>query len=452
MGRNSQQRRARKHREEQQQKVRSAPSSGRGGRTTTADLIELACESAYGPMADKAMLAMAMTHIHRLHNSPDPPDRLAPEIERRLRQMLDLVFEDGWQPADVVHAVKRQFTVRAAKLARALIADHSRRFDAPTRAPHPWLAQLSDLGTYRPTQRQIIGGHGDVLATWARAENLHPEDMLDGAIQVLALLRRATRQTLLIDPPSKWGATNIGTDRPTATTSGEVDAKALKVIRALLAKAEATSFEAEAEAFTTKAQELMTRHSIDAAVLAAAAAGSNTRRGVEARRVHIDNPYADEKVHLLGGIADVNGARCVWVSQPGFATIVGFPVDLQLTDLLFTSLLVQATHASAEATRHDARLRNASFRRAFLIAFADRVAERLRATRQHVTHKAEREYGSSLVPILAEREAAVDATYEDMFPGATPMRARRLNSAGWYAGTAAADKADIGVGEAITSG
>ncbi len=102
-----------------------------------ADLIELACESAYGPMADKATLAMAMTHIHRLHDSPDSPDRPAGEIERQMGRMLDLVFENGWQPADVVHAVKRQFTVRAAKLARALIAEHSRRFDAPTRAPTP---------------------------------------------------------------------------------------------------------------------------------------------------------------------------------------------------------------------------------------------------------------------------------------------------------------------------
>ena len=48
-------------------------------------------------------------------------------------------------------------------------------------------------------------------------------------------------------------------------------------IRQLLAKAESTTFEAEALAFTAKAQELMTRHAIDAALVHDTAAGPPRR-------------------------------------------------------------------------------------------------------------------------------------------------------------------------------
>ena len=43
----------------------------------------------------------------------------------------------------------------------------------------------------------------------------------------------------------------------------------LHKVRALLAKAEATPFDAEAEAFTSKAQELIARYRIDDALLSA---------------------------------------------------------------------------------------------------------------------------------------------------------------------------------------
>ena len=237
---------------------------------------------------------------------------------------------------------------------------------------------------------------------------------------------------------------------PTPRCTEGIDAKALKLIRALLAKAEATTFEAEADAFTAKAQEMMTRYSIDSAVLASAAAGSRTAAGVESRRVHIDNPYAQEKAGFLSAIGTVNGVRSIWLPNAGFCTMMGFPVDLALTDLLFTSLLVQATRASAAATATDRRLSTPSFRRAFLIAFADRIAERLEAARRHVAAEAAHEYGESLLPVLASRQAAVEAAYAEAFPNATVMRSRRLNSAGWYAGRAAADAADIGAGAAIS--
>lgn len=391
-----------------------------------------------------------MAMLHKLESDTDPLYRPSTRVAQVLRQLTESVLNGGWQPADLVHVVKREWTLRASRLTIAFIADHSRRFDAPTRAPQDWLGQLQDLGVVDSDRSAVVGGRGDLIAAWARSERQHPEEALTVAVQFLAQLRQLRRMPIVLTPPEKWGATNRGV-MPTARSTEGIDAKALKLIRALLAKAEATTFDAEAEAFTAKAQEMMTRHSIDAAVVASAAGGS-TAAGVESRRVHIDNPYAEEKAGFLSAIADVNGVRSIWIPDAGLCTVVGFPVDLQLTDLLFTSLLVQATRASAAATAADRQLSTPSFRRAFLISFAHRIAERLEAARSHVAAAAAAEYGDSLLPVLASREAAVEAAYAEAFPNTTMMKSRSYNSAGWHAGRSAADAADIGAGAPITAG
>jgi len=407
--------------------------------------------AAFGAGANKPLFTDVMAMLHKLETEEDPLDRPSAHVARLLRQVTEYVLDGGWQPADLVHVVKREWTLRASRLTVAYIADHARRFDAPKRAPHPWLSQLQDLGVLDADRTTVIGGHGDLIAGWARTERQHPEEALTVAVQYLAQLRQLPRLPMALTPPAQWGATNRGV-MPTPRSTEGIDAKALKLIRALLAKAEATTFDAEAEAFTAKAQEMMTRHSIDAAVLASAAAGSRLAAGVESRRVHIDNPYAEEKASFLAAIADVNGVRSIWVPHAGLCTVMGFPVDLQLTDLLFTSLLVQATRAAAAATASNRQLSTPSFRRAFLIAFAHRIAERLEAARSHVAAEAALEYGESLLPVLASREAAVEAAYTEAFPNATTMRSRSLNAAGWHAGRRAADAADIGAGASITRG
>ena len=90
------------------------------------------------------------------------------------------------------------------------LANHSRRHEAVSRAPHVWLAQLEDMGVYDPAAHVVRGGTGDVLANWARSERLHPEEALTTAVQILAHLRSASRVSVLIDPPNAWGATNVG--------------------------------------------------------------------------------------------------------------------------------------------------------------------------------------------------------------------------------------------------
>lgn len=374
------------------------------------------------------------------------------DLNTTLLDLVDRLLEAGWYPADLVHATKRQFNQRTSRLVVACLAVHARRRQAVERAPQEWLDQLHELGVFHRSRSTITGGAADPVPTWARLEKLHPEEATPTALEVARFLATLGRLPLLGPPPSQWPASNKGATAPTLL-AGEVDPKMLTRVRALLAKAESTDFEEEADSFTAKAQELMTRHSIDAAMLSASTlVDGGLRRGVIIRRVHIDDPYADEKSMLLGAIADVNSVKCVWSPQAGFTTLVGFPVDVQLADLLFTSLLVQATHAAAEATAHDRRLRSPAFKRAFLVAFADRVAERLEQTRQHVRADAQQQYGDSLLPVLSSRAAAVQEVFDEAFPNVVHGKARSYDARGWYAGRAAGDRADIGAGAAIGSG
>ncbi len=220
-------------------------------------------------------------------------------------------------------------------------------------------------------------------------------------------------------------------------------------IRALLAKAEATGFPEEAEALTTKAQELMARHSIDEALLAARTHGAD---GPGARRIGVDAPYEDAKAVLLDAVASANRCRAVWDGDLGFTTVVGFEADLEAVELLFTSLLVQGTAAMTEAEagqRAGGRKRTKTFRQSFLMAYAQRLGSRLAADTARVTAEADTgaagDAPGGLLPVLAARDVAVTETAERMFPRTTTSRVRGVSDAeGWTHGTAAADRARTG--------
>lgn len=382
-------------------------------------------------------------------DAPNRGARPSDVFQQLLRRRVASLYEHGWQPLDVAHMVKCRTNAKCHRLIVGVIASEARAAEAGQRAPLPWLAQLELLGAFDPATGRIVGGHERTVGDWARSLRLDPADWMPLALQVVAALATAAPLSPLGEPPSAWSATNRGRLSP-PRQSGDVDVRALKIIRGLLAKAEDTEFDAEAEAFTAKAQELMTKHSIDAAVLAAAhLPGDAPAPGVEVRRVHLDSPYADEKATFLSIIAEVNGVRSVWAPHVGSATITGFPVDLQLTDVLFTSLLVQATRASGHATGRDPAMRTPSFRRAFMVSFANRIGERLREAQRHVHDQAGSQYGAALAPILLGRAAAVEEAVQRMFPNVSMSRRRSYNADGWYAGRAAADRAKLRHGEAI---
>lgn len=224
-------------------------------------------------------------------------------------------------------------------------------------------------------------------------------------------------------------------------------------VRALLAKAESTTFEAEAEALTAKAQELIAKHNIDQRLVEARSGDHRPREVPGLRNVPIADPYSGAKAMLLTQIAMANGAQAVWVKPEGYCAVVGFDDDTEAVDLLFTSLLVQATAvmlaAGAQRDRYG-RSRTRSFRHSFLVSFASRIGERLQETTQSVVDEAIAEYGSDLLPVLASREEAVDLRVKKVFPQIRRQGTRASNSAGWTAGRIAADNAKLHGGKPIS--
>ena len=212
-------------------------------------------------------------------------------------------------------------------------------------------------------------------------------------------------------------------------------------VQALLRKAESTSFPAEAEALTAKAQDLLTRYALDAALVESVDGG----RSPAVRRVAVTGAYGSGRAMLLGAVAHANRCVAVWDAAASTAMVVGFAIDLDATELLWGSLQHQgesAVVAAGPQRDQSGRSRTRSWRAAFWVAFAQRIGQRLeeinRATTVEMSGAAD-----DLAPVLASRQRDVDAAVRQHFPRLTRRRAQVSNGDGWAAGRTAADRADL---------
>ncbi|HEX3900573.1 MAG TPA: DUF2786 domain-containing protein [Mycobacteriales bacterium] len=217
-----------------------------------------------------------------------------------------------------------------------------------------------------------------------------------------------------------------------------VDDAVLARIRKLLAMAEHPGTPpAEAEAAATAAERLIVKHAIDEALLAAR---SDVRTKPEVRTIAIDSPYASAKVVLLSAVARAHGVRVITHSgESAKATMVGFDSDLQLVDLLFTSLLLQA---ATSLRRQPASGR--AFRRAFLIGFAAEVGERLQQARSDAVAESG---GASTALALRNREDEVATVLRERFPRLSTSRISISDRGGLMAGRRSGATANLATGD-----
>jgi hypothetical protein len=217
----------------------------------------------------------------------------------------------------------------------------------------------------------------------------------------------------------------------------------LRRIQALLAKAESTEFPDEAEALLAKAQELMSRHAIDDAMLRSAR--SSAQSGIETTKIAVPAPYAGPRASLLNAVARANCCRVVIGREPNggrMCTLVGYGSDVDHTTTLFTALSLQATRAMLRSAPDGDGVR--SFRHAFLIGFASRIGERLRRATAEAVGDAERAMGPSVAVALRDRSTAVDAAFADQFPWLRKIRPNISSWSGLRSGRSAADAAALG--------
>ncbi|MBA2945034.1 DUF2786 domain-containing protein [Streptomyces himalayensis] len=336
------------------------------------------------------------------------------ELALRGEELVAGAWRRGWQPADVVRIVRRELDETHVRLVSALILAEARRQPKGQNRDGRWEAQLAQLE--------------EPGAEAART------DRFSYATAVLELYR------LLLRLPGIEPLDAAPDPRGRAHRSQSAASRMLTRIRALLAKAEATGYPEEAEALTAKAQELMARHSIDEALLAARA---EDKDAPGACRIGVDPPYETAKAVLLDAVATANRCRAVWNEPLGFSTVVGFAPDLESVELLYTSLLVQGTSAMARAEaaqRTGGRKRTKTFRQSFLAAYAHRIGDRLSAAADSQVASPE----GDLLPVLAARDVAVADRLEQMFPRTVTTRLRGVrDAAGWAEGAGAADRAQV---------
>ena len=240
----------------------------------------------------------------------------------------------------------------------------------------------------------------------------------------------------------------------------EASNRLLDRVRKLLAKAEDESVTPpEAQALTAKAAELMAKYGIDRALLAADRPETDQP---SSRMLDIDNPWARVKAHLLCGLGSALRCQCILLTtaRPGTRIhIFGYASDIERTDVLYTSVLIQMWHGLAGAQVPAWSGSSRAWRRSWMLGFATAVVSRVRAAE----HQAAREAtspgpdGSRTAIVLHDRSELIRREAERAYPLTRTARVT-YSGTGYRDGYAEGQRADIGAsrlarprGRALTS-
>jgi hypothetical protein len=257
----------------------------------------------------------------------------------------------------------------------------------------------------------------------------------------------------------------------------DLQSKYAEKIAALLRKAESTTPE-EAEALTSKAQELMSRYAIEAGMLDSKRDPNKQEKIVE-ERIKYRGIHKDALRRIGGVISNVNGCRNLYSYQRGDGArggrsavlyVIGFESDVERVIALDASMQIQAMIAMKKWEREEDESlfyldRGARFRarREFLWGFASGLGDRLRlaaevAKKDVVEEQAvvldqdEAEVRESVALIVRTREERiqdwVDQTYGDLRPGRSRSYATS-GTAARSAGRKAGRRADTGSAGAL---
>ncbi len=369
--------------------------------------------------------ARAEDSAHRLAPGFDLPGELAQGADLAAQQLIGRACRAGWLPEDLRQAASRRVDEFAVSYVLDTLAAYAGHFAAGTVHPE-WREQLDETGALR--WWTDAGPH---LAQWAAKHLFTPAEAVTAAIEALGLLTALPPVTVILPPPG------TATRQPPASHHA-VDEKKLGRVRALLAKAESSSFPEEAEALSAKAQELMTRHALDRVLVEAGAAMPDAPAS---RRLWLDTPYLDAKSLLAHVVAKANRCQTVFEPRWGFVTVVGDEADLDAVALLTTSLLVQATRAMIAGGQDDRGRRSREFRQSFLVSYATRIGERLEKAAE--TTLAGSPDSARLLPVLASHEKRVEKTFAALFPEVVTKSVTVRSHDGWGEGRAAADRARL---------
>ena len=246
-------------------------------------------------------------------------------------------------------------------------------------------------------------------------------------------------------------------------------------IAALLAKAERTDNEAEADAYLMKAQQLATLASVDLAVARARTARREARQQPESRTTTIGEKGRRANPHLIAlyvAVAHANDAKVDVAANSTYVIGYGMPGDLDVIETIFASLAVHMVHTGqafvagrtwagetymAAAPRGQRRQRRPhtaqTARAAFYRAYVERISERLEHARAealaHVTRTQPRAEAAGGALVLRQKAAEVRSFHQQESKargswGGYAGGVRRATGSAADAGRSAASRARLG--------
>jgi hypothetical protein len=225
---------------------------------------------------------------------------------------------------------------------------------------------------------------------------------------------------------------------PTTTSERE---RMVSRIKALLAQAESTNFEEEAETFMAKAYELMDKYRI-----AVAEVRQEEHRGLEIGSMRYplsSHKYLRASLDLLGAVAQ-HYSVVVVIGHTGNSKnprLVGDRYDLEATVQMFRSLIVQRDRfCLRERVPHGAH--QTRFRNSFCYGYSNRIGERLEALRK-AARSAASSAGDAMALAVYDRLPAVRDTLAGTVGTAT-LNAPTVSGQGLAAGEEAGNRADLG--------
>lgn len=224
----------------------------------------------------------------------------------------------------------------------------------------------------------------------------------------------------------------------------------IRRIRSLLKKAESLvqmgdeNSQREADACNEKASELINKHGIDQALLAAK---GEIQDAITSKRIPLSDPYVMDKKTLFNQIVMSLGGQVVFLKRkrPGTqqsysytAHVFAYEGDLERIEFLFEMLQPQMLLGAAAAQTpywENAR----SFRKSWMYGFAIAISERLQRTQNEAVAEA----GAGTDLVLFDRNKAVEQSFNIAHPK-MKNTVRTLNGSGLGQGYAAGQRASLG--------
>lgn len=227
----------------------------------------------------------------------------------------------------------------------------------------------------------------------------------------------------------------------------EVSDGILSKIRLALALAEREDTPRdEAENAMAHAQRMMAKYGVERSALLVSDPQANP---VGDRIIKIPAPYAMGKLILLRAICDATGVRHVRLRNRGADEelhLFGLASDLEMAEMMFTSLLLQGARFIREDQADNVayRWKPKSWTRDWQEGFANRVGRRLAAMYRQARVEQPEVGGVSTALVLVRKDELVSKAVSDKYPKLVFQRSTRQVGAGWGHGDAAGQRADLG--------